>query len=119
MSLRADIFTALTSGSPAARVYPDVLPQMAVLPAVTFFTVTGDNDFHLQGQSGLIRRIVQVDVWSKVAMAADQLMVELENLMVASTAFQVNGIAASAADGYEPETERYRVSREFTIWAQQ
>lgn len=119
MSLRADIFTALTSGSPAARVYPDVLPQQVNMPAVTFFTVAGDNDFHLLGQSGLIRRIIQVDVWSTVAMAADALMADLEALMIASTDFQVNGIAASGADGYEAETQRYRVSREFTIWAQQ
>lgn len=120
MTLREDIFAALTSGTPnILRVYPDALPQKAILPAVTFFTVAGKNDFHLQGQSGLVTRIVQIDAWAGTALSADNIMATVEELMVASSDFQVNAIDVSGADPYEQETERYRASREFTLWIQQ
>lgn len=119
MSIEEDVFTALTSGSPVLRAYPDVLPQMAVIPAVTFFTVGGDNDFHLQGQSGLVRRVIQIDTWASTRLSADAMMKEVEALMVASTDFQVNAIFVAGVDPYEPDTNRYRTGREFVLWAQQ
>lgn len=119
MSLSEDVFAALSGGTPAARVYPEVLPQMAVLPALTFTLIAGDDDFHLGGKSGLDMRLIQVDAWATTRLGADREMSAATVLMVASAAFQVNAINVTGADGYEPETQRYRASREFTLWLQE
>lgn len=121
MTLSEDIFAALTSGSPIPlRVFPDVLPENVVLPAVTYMVIAGRDDFHLQGRSGLERVLVRVDVWSKVKLVTEQVMNDqIVPLMLAATTFQVNGMNRTLADGdFEEETERYRSSREFAIWVQ-
>lgn len=118
MTLSEDVFAALSSGSPPSRVYPDVLPQMAILPALVFSLVGGRDDFHLGGESGLLIRLVQVDAWAKTRLSAESLIAIATAEMIASQAFQVNAVDISAVDGYEPETERYRASREFAVWIQ-
>ena len=119
MILSELLFSVLSGGSPPARVYPEVMPQMAVLPALVFTVVAGTDDFHLEGTSGLQIRFIQVDAWASTRLSADNLIAEATTLMVASTTFQVNAIAIPPVDGYEPDTERYRASREFTVWVQQ
>lgn len=121
MTLSEYIFAALTAGSPTPlRVYPDVLPPNVVLPAVTYTVVAGHDDFHLLGRSGLERVLVRVDVWSTIKRVSEETMQEqIVPLMLASTAFQINGISRTAADGdFETDTERYRASREFAVWVQ-
>ncbi len=118
MSLEEDVFSALTAGSPSPlRAYPEIMPQEVTLPAVTFTIVAGQHDFDLQGPTGLTRKFVQVDAWSRTRSGAYSTIVEATSLMVASTAFQVSGISESGADRYEPDTKLYRESREFTVWA--
>lgn len=118
MSLEEDVFAALTAGSPSPlRAYPEVMPQMVTLPAVTYTIVGGVHDFDLQGQTGLTRKVVQVDSWATTRSSAYAQIVEATSLMVQSTSFQVNGIAESEAARYEPDTKLYRESREFTVWA--
>lgn len=117
MTLREDIFSALTAGSPTPiRAYTDTLPPKVVLPALTFFVVYGHDDFHLEGRSGLIERLIQMDAWAGTRLGADALMQEALQLMLQSTAFSVTAIAETAAASYEPDTDRYRSSYELTLW---
>lgn len=118
MSFSEDLFTTLSGGSPSARVYPDVMPQLAVLPALVYTLVAGQDDFHLEGLSGLQIRLVQVDAWAGTRLSADSLIADAATLMVASRLFQVNAINIPPVDDYEAETERYRASREFVVWVQ-
>jgi hypothetical protein len=119
MSLEEDVFAALTNGSPSPlRVYPEVLPQTVTLPAVTYTIVGGSYDFDLQGATGLGRIIVQIDAWSTTRSGANSTMAEAASLMLSATAFQVTVMDESGADRYEPDTKRYRESREFAVWAQ-
>ena len=118
MSLEEDVFSALTSGSPSAlRAYPEVMPQQVVLPAVTYTIIAGSYDFDLQGTTGLSRKLVQIDSWSTTRSGAYSQMVEAQNLMLASTAFQVTGVEETGAERYEPDTKLYRESREFVLWS--
>jgi hypothetical protein len=119
MSLSEDVFTTLMGGTPERRVYPDVMPQRAVLPALVYTLIAGVDDFHLGGLSGLKVRLIQVDAWATTRISADRLIAEASQAMVESQLFQVNAIAVTGADMYETETERYRASLEFTIWTQQ
>lgn len=117
MSLREDIFDALTAGSPLLRAYPEVLPQTgAVLPALTYNVVGGHDDFYLDGPSGARRRLLQVDAWAGTRLSADVLIEQAQTLLLESVAFTVNGVSETGADGYEPDTQRYRASREFVLW---
>lgn len=100
------------------RVYPSVLPQKVTLPAATYFTIAGTDEMHLQGHAGLVRKVIQIDCWAGTRLAADELMEEVQSFMLAATAFSVNGISESGAEGYEADTQRYRASKEFIIWAQ-
>lgn len=118
MSLEEDVFAALTSGSPALRVYPEVIPEFVQMPVVTFTMIAGTEDFTLAGPTGLLRRLIQVDSWATTRASAYALITQAQALMVSASAFAVNAISESGAPRYEPETRRYRESREFTVWAQ-
>lgn len=118
MSLEEDVFAALTSGSPSLRAYPEIVPEFVQVPVVTFTMIAGTEDFALDGPTGLVRRLVQIDSWATTRSSAYALITQAQGLMLASTAFAVNAISESGAPRYEPETRRYRESREFTLWAQ-
>jgi hypothetical protein len=117
VSIGEDVFSALTSGSPPLRAYPQLMPQTPVLPALTFALVAGDDDFDLQGPTGLIVRHFRVDAWATTESSAFAQITQAQSLMLASAAFQVNAIRESGAAGYEPDTKLFRESREFTLWA--
>jgi len=119
MTLYEAVFAALAGGSPSARVYPEILPQRVILPALTFTLITGEDDFHLLGPSGLIVRYVQVDSWAGTRLSADSQIEAARLAMLASLHFQVNAISVAGADPFETDTERFRSSREFTLWLQQ
>lgn len=119
MTLRENIFAALTSGSPTPiRAYTDTLPQKVVLPALTFYILHGDDDFHLLGRSGLFTRWVQMDAWAGTRLGADALIQTALTLMLASGAFDVTAITETAAAPFEPETGRYRASFEVKVWSE-
>lgn len=119
MTLREDVFAALTAGSPPIRAYPDVLPQVGVvLPVVTYSFIGGHDDWHLQGASGMRRRLLQVDSWAGTRLSADSVIDAVTALLEASTAFTVNGVSETGAGGYEEETQRFRGSREYVLWVE-
>ena len=118
MTIEEDVYAALTSGSPASlRVYPDVLPQFPTYPALTYSVIAGTNDFDLQGPSGLIRRLVQVDAWATTRSGAVAAMNEAKILLLASSDFTIDGADVTGAERYDNETKLYRESYEFIIWA--
>lgn len=53
-----------------ARVYPQVLPQKPVLPAVTYQEISGSSDLVNDGPSGLASARVQFNCWADNADAA-------------------------------------------------
>jgi hypothetical protein len=123
MSDRNSIYAALNAGandSPTELIdiFPDEAPQQAVYPLVVFLNVGGHDDWHLEGSSGLRRRVVQVDVWASDPDVADALMERMIFRMKTGSGFSLTGIAVAGAPPYEPDTKLYRVSREFILWFQ-
>jgi len=47
------------------RIYPLVLPQKAVLPAVTYQKISGERLHKLQGDTGLTRPVYQLSCWAE------------------------------------------------------
>lgn len=50
-----------------ARIYRSVLPQKPVVPAVSYFEVSGQGDHHNAGPSGLAAPRVQISCWGETA----------------------------------------------------
>lgn len=122
MSLHEDLFVALTAETEPLRVYADTLPAKVVLPALTYFIVGGHDEIYMEGDAGLVRRLVQVDAWAGTRIAAEAAMERAKALLLAATTFSVAAIdvvdiTGVTQAGFEPDTERYRCSREFAVWA--
>lgn len=65
--------TAIVGAGDAARIYPDVLPQGATLPAIAYEVISQDSEEHLEGISGLAHSRVRVECYAATRMAADAL----------------------------------------------
>ena len=65
--------TAVIGTSPNDRIYPDVLPQGATLPAITYEEPSGQEDYHLTGRSGMAESRVQINCFAATRSAANAL----------------------------------------------
>lgn len=115
MTIEEDFFAAATAGSPTIRLYPEILPQVVTLPAVTCTVVGGFDDMHMAGVENTGTRVFQVDAWASTRLSADNLIEDVQSRLLAATTFLVVGIDVSGAPRYEEETKRYRASKEFMV----
>lgn len=116
MTIEEKIFSALTAGSPAPlRAYPDIMPQYPTYPLLTYIVVAGEDDIHLSGDAGTARRLVQIDAWARTRLGAAQTMATAKQMMLASADFTVGRIDVSGAPTYEPDSQLYRASLEFSV----
>lgn len=67
------------------RIYPDVLPQNAKLPAVVFFVVSNHPEHHMGGGSTLTQARVQVDCYASTRLGANALGEAIRNAMDGTT----------------------------------
>jgi Protein of unknown function (DUF3168) len=115
MIIQEAVFSALTAGAVPLRVYPDMMPQYPVYPLVTYIVVGGEDDVHMNGSAGVARRLVQVDSWGRTRLGVEQQAQSVKALMLSSLAFSVGAIDVSSAPTYEPDTQLYRASLEFSV----
>lgn len=123
LSNKASI-TALVS----TRIYPEVGPNDAGYPFITYITVTGDQQHDMSGASGLTNVRMQIDAWADII--ADRVSVS-EALRNALDGFTGNmgtenlNIRSCFLADYstlretEPEGRGqpiYRASLDFSIW---
>jgi hypothetical protein len=111
-----DILAALTGGSPTLvgdRIYAHVLPDGASMPAVTYGRVSTVAANHLGGHGGLDLVRVQIDCWAETY---DEAKSVASGVRVLVQAAPLNGLLANEFEDYEPDTERYRVSSDYTVW---
>lgn len=122
--LRAHIVTSLGAGI-GGRMYPEILPQMPTLPAITYQVVSEWRRPTLHGTDGLPRVRVQMDCWANtslearsVADAVREAIDGFAGLMGGSPGADISGIfAANSFSSYDPDAKMYRVSRDYMIWA--
>lgn len=116
MTIEEDFYAAMTAGSPSIRAYPEIMPEMPVLPAATYTVVGGEDRVNLDGLEGGGWRIFQVDTYASSRLSADSLMQDIQTRLAAASAFALDGEpTVSGAPRYEAETKRYRASKEFRI----
>lgn len=54
------------------RVYPVILPQKPVIPAVTYSEISSIGDMHMRGPSGLMQSRFQFSVWGSTTSSVSQ-----------------------------------------------
>lgn len=108
----------------AARINWNERPQGKALPAVVLQRITGIRDYHMQGPSGLVRSLVQIDCWGKTfeeVIAASRAVIarlsgvgmgEVSSIQLASLINERQGF-----DGDPDASERFhRASLDFELW---
>ena len=122
LSTKASI-TALVS----TRIYPEVAPDSAAYPFITYNIFGESHDHAMQGATGLTNPTLQLDVWADTI--ADRVTISeairnaldgytgnmgTENLSIRNCFLQ-NRANYTESDG-EGKTPAYRSSLDFSIW---
>lgn len=98
------------------RIFPQVLPQGVVMPALRYTVVSDVPQTSLQGwTSGLRNARVQVDAFSRKYLEAQTLADAVVGALGSLTG-EVASLLESRRDGYEDETGLHRVSMDFSMW---
>lgn len=100
----------LTTG----RCYPLTAPDPVVKPYLVFSVISDVQMNGLDGFAGLSNRRVQIDVYATSYGASKTLASAVKTSM--STAAFTNS-HLSSQDLFEPDTQLYRVTMDFSIWS--
>lgn len=116
MTVESDLYAALQS-LVAGRVYPDVAPDGATTPYITYQQIGGKSTQYLEStlpdkKNGRF----QVNVWATTRTSASALVLQVEAAIVGSMAFQSEAIGAHVSD-YEPDTKLFGAMQDFSIWS--
>jgi hypothetical protein len=115
--LRTEAATAALLGS---RIYPLVLPQAPMLPALAYTRISQGEQFTSNGPSGLRRVRIQLDCYAETYDAARALADAVRNALNGwrdlSLGVQVAKLAPdSEQDLHEDEVGSYRVTMDFLV----
>lgn len=117
-TLRAHLLvSADVTGAFAQRIYPNVAPQGKEPNAVAVLSLPSNVPVNsLGGYSGLRNYRLQVDVYHRGYLAADEAATFVEERMrVGHSAF--SSLLLARRPLYDDATERHRVSMDFSIWS--
>ena len=98
----------------ATRMYPLLLPQNAVLPAVTYQVISDVHELNQSEPGGLPVIRLQYTCWADSYLAAQTLAAAIRVALDGFTGVMGSGSVGYAAldnmvDDYEPDTKKYRV----------
>lgn len=110
----------------ARRIYPVMLPQAPVYPALTFQTISGDSHYAMQGPSELANPRIQIDCYAE----SYDVVMDLRNAVIAclggyqgtSAGVVIHGVfKVMETDGFENELTQsglnvWRKTLDFNIW---
>lgn len=104
------------------RVYSEVLPQAPRLPAVVFIEVSAEEDYSLDGPTGVRALRFQVDSWAVKREEATALGLAVRAVLSghagAAGGLAVHGVLFLAERWeFETETDLYRTSQDYEIVA--
>lgn len=118
-----DLFSFLSDQATAAgsRIYPNILPQGATLPAIKYFQVSEPPEHTHSGRSALHHPRWQLDCYAityiEARRLAEQTITAIDGFSGAmgSSGCQA-GFQEDARDNHNPETGRHWVSVDVEIW---
>jgi hypothetical protein len=106
----SSIAARISSGSPVIyRIYPEILPQEPILPALTYTRISSRHGELLNGDADLSFGLFQISAWAGTAKGASELaaLVRVRMQGLGGTNFEKAGILDERSD-YEPDTQLYR-----------
>ena len=65
----------------SARIYPNLLPESATLPALTYQELTGPRQHTMDGPVGTVRFRFQINCWASTYAVADELSTEVRKAL--------------------------------------
>jgi hypothetical protein len=116
MSLESSLFSALT-GLVAGRVYPDVAPELAALPLITYIQVGGEAPNFLDSATLPSKRNarVQIDCWATTRAAATTLAQQIEDALRASNTLRPIVLGAPVAT-FDADLKLRGSRQDFSVW---
>jgi len=102
------------------RIYPLVMAQKTTLPAITYQTTALRPDRGLDGNSGRMTATIQINAWAETHVEAKNLAEALRAALndysgaMGSDTIQRSRVE-NETDGFDEETNFYRVGMQITI----
>ncbi len=117
--LETRIYLVLTSDATIknrvnTRIYPVVMPQDVILPALSYQRVATDPINIIEGFTKLENPDVVINSWSRNYDEAKILSAEVHAAMNAARLFRC--VLTNELDGYDPEVSLYVVSQNYSCW---
>lgn len=97
------------------RVYPEIAPDDADTPRITWLVVGTNTGWVLSGWDGSEDVTLQVDAWAKSKLEAVQLGTDVFTAMATDGLGFTVSDAHRLPDDYESDTRLFRVSWEFSL----
>lgn len=107
----------------SARIYPSILPQNVVLPAITYQVLSdmpvGQN---LSGSAGLFNAVIQLDLYHNnyilLKGLSEQVRLALQGYKGTVSTVIILGIylTESEVEDFEQDVNNYRLLNRFSIW---
>ncbi len=124
MTIETEIVTRLEDdagvGAEAGnRIYPILLPQRPIYPAIVYRRISGPRLHHLTGSSGRGVARIQIDCWAKTYVAAQALAAavraSLDGFTGKLTTLDATCKLDNEIDDYDDEAKVYRVIQDYLI----
>lgn len=114
MTVESTLFAALSS-LVGARVYPDIAPEGSAIPYITYQQVGGRSFVYVEGTLPDIKNgRIQFDVWADTRTAASALALQVESVLVAIPALQVEPLGAYRST-HDKDADLYGTMQDFSV----
>ena len=116
MTVEADIYNTVKT-LVSNRVYPDLAPNNATMPYITYQQVGGEVVNYVEPSvADLKNGFFQVNVWCTTRAQAASLILQIEQAIVQATVFSAKPLMAPIA-GYDEDGISYGMLQQFSIWS--
>lgn len=104
------------AGSPSAwRVYPEGAPQETLFPLVTYEVVMTEHVRSLDGNSNVLRALVQVDCYA-LTLPTAVAMADAAQAALFGNFGTFKGLQQDRSNQFDAEQRVYVVSQDFALW---
>jgi hypothetical protein len=113
-------YAALTTYT-STRIYPDMLPQDCILPAVVYTRQTTENMSAMGGDTGVVRSEFQVIIHAETKLMTIKVAAEVRNALTrwrGSYDYVIiqGSFLQNENDEYESDLDHYAIVQTYTIW---
>lgn len=112
MTIEQDIFNALDHLA-SGRVYPLVMPEKSVMPAIVFLRIASTPENTLNGGATIDQIRFQVDTYANTYAEAKSVSASVRTAMESAS---FKGTLQTDQDLFEPDVKLYRVTQDYYVW---